>query len=441
MARSSSDLPAPDGPVTAKHSPSARSNETGPKFPPATSRTVNTPAGSCKIPSLRIAWVSVYTDTAAHGTDDNFRGEKARVWADQLPIYQFSATIARAARSPGGYIAVAGPHKVGALGGIGVGNIRRFGYSLGVAALALAAPLSASAEITNPAGVAVIIGNSAYEGGLPEVTYAGNDATAFRAYLVDVLGFDPANIIDLPNASKAQIEATFGNAQTHQGRLWRLVEPGVSEVVVFYSGHGVPGSDNRAYLLPVDADPDVPEINGYALELLYGNLAKLEALSVAVYIDACFSGQSYGGALSRTSGLGLSPALPAAAGGFGVLTAAAADQVAVWDDDAKHGVFTKHLLDALNGAADGEGFGNGDNTITLTEAKAYLDLNMTRAARRIGRQQDPSMDGNADLVLAAFGADGPPGMNFGPATPGFVAVPTRDVVWEHTYGGAGDDWS
>ena len=287
-------------------------------------------------------------------------------------------------------------------------NLGRPGSFLAAVALVCSLPTLTAAEVTNPTGVAVIIGNAAYQGGLPEVTYAGNDATAFRAYVIDVLGYDPANIIDLPDASKAQIEATFGNARTHQGRLWRLVEPGISEVVVFYSGHGVPGADNRAYLLPVDADPDVPEINGYALELLYGNLAKLGALSVAVYIDACFSGQSFGGALSRTSGLGISPALPAAPGGFGVLTAAAADQVAVWDDQAKHGVFTKHLLEALYGAADGEGFGNGDNVITLTEAKAYLDVNMTRAARRIGREQDPSMDGNGALVLAAFGPDGPP---------------------------------
>ena len=33
---------------------------------------------------------------------------------------------------------------------------------------------------------------------------------------------------------------------------------------------------------------------------------------------------------------------------------------------------------------------------------------MTRAARRIGRVQDASVDGNTNLVLAAFGANGPP---------------------------------
>ena len=116
--------------------------------------------------------------------------------------------------------------------------------------LALFAAAPANAEITNPNGVAVIIGNSAYQGGLPEVTYAGNDADAFRAYVMDVLGYDPDNIIDLRDATQAQMIATFGNADNIQGRLWRLVEPGLSDVVVFYSGHGVPGEDRRAYLLP-----------------------------------------------------------------------------------------------------------------------------------------------------------------------------------------------
>ena len=89
------------------------------------------------------------------------------------------------------------------------------------------------------------------------------------------------------------------------------------------------------------------------------------------------------------------------------MTAAAAGQVAVWDDDAKHGVFTKHLLDALNGGAD-IGENGGDNQITLAEVKAYLDSNMTRAAKRIGRNQDASAAGNGNMVLAAFGPGGPP---------------------------------
>jgi len=123
---------------------------------------------------------------------------------------------------------------------------------LGLAtALAVSVTASARAETTNPNGVGVIIGNKAYECRLPEVTYAGNDADALRTYVIDVLGCDPENIIDLRDVGQARLVETFGNNDTHHGLLWRLVDPGISDVVVFYSGHGVPGEDRRAYLLPV----------------------------------------------------------------------------------------------------------------------------------------------------------------------------------------------
>ena len=127
--------------------------------------------------------------------------------------------------------------------------------------------------------------------------------------------------------------------------------------------------------------------------------------------------------------------LPEAAGGFGVLTAAAADQVAVWDDEAKHGVFTKHLLDALYGAADAANFGNSDGQVTLVEAKAYLDINMTRAARRIGREQNPSVDGNnPEMVLVALPGKLPPPPSL--VQPG---GPTGKVMWDRIFGGGGND--
>ena len=51
---------------------------------------------------------------------------------------------------------------------------------------------------------------------------------------------------------------------TRAACLWSYLDPdGVSDVVVFYSGHGVPGvNDKRGYLLPVDADPKAAEDDG-----------------------------------------------------------------------------------------------------------------------------------------------------------------------------------
>ena len=56
------------------------------------------------------------------------------------------------------------------------------------------------------------------------------------------------------------------------------------------------GHTRRGYLLPVDADPDSAEINGYPIDLLYANLGKLDAAkSVRVFLDACFSATATGG--------------------------------------------------------------------------------------------------------------------------------------------------
>ena len=153
-------------------------------------------------------------------------------------------------------------------------------------------------RFADEAVVRVIIGNKAYQGRIPEVTYAHRDADAMRHYIIDILGYNPDNIIDLRDASKAQMEAAFGNARDHKGRLWRYLDPdGSSDVVVFYSGHGVPSQkDKRGYLLPVNADPEAPEINGYPVDLLYANLAKLkEARNVLLVLEACFSGDSHQG--------------------------------------------------------------------------------------------------------------------------------------------------
>ena len=268
----------------------------------------------------------------------------------------------------------------------------------------------ARAEYANPFGVAVIIGNRTYGGDIPAVSYAHRDAEAFRRYVVDVLGFDPENVIDLRNATQARMWSTFGSRTSpDRSDLWAFLDPdGNSDVVVYYSGHGVPGvEDKRGYLLPVDANPNTAEINGYPIDVLYENLARLtEARSVAVYLDACFSGGSGGGGMliESASPVYVGAALPETSEErLAVLTAATGKQLASWDREAEHGLFTHHLLDALYGKGDAD----ADGRVTAREAKAYLDRHMTRAARRTyKRRQNASFTGNADIVLAALGTNG-----------------------------------
>jgi uncharacterized caspase-like protein len=255
----------------------------------------------------------------------------------------------------------------------------------------------------NRDAIAVIIGNRNYAYALPEVSYAINDARAVRDLVRDRLGYRDGNIIDLMDATQAQMLSVFGNAQDHRGKLWSWVRPGVSDVFVFYSGHGVPGlRDKRGYLLPVDADPATPEINGVPLDQLLANLGKLEARSVTVMLDACFSGNSPAGwLLASASPVYIKAEAPAAPSGITVVTAAEGDQIASWDEGARHGLFTRHMLDALaGGRADRGRGGNRDGQVTLGELEAYLDDEMTYAARRqFRRVQKATVSGDPKTVL------------------------------------------
>ncbi len=265
----------------------------------------------------------------------------------------------------------------------------------------------AAAKLKRVDAIAVIIGNRDYEGSTPDVDFAGNDADAMKSYILNKLGYRPGNILDLRNASQADLRAMFGTERRHRGRLYDYVRADDSDVIVFYSGHGVPDPDGKmGYLLPVDADPNRAELTGYPVDVLLKNLAKVPAKSMMVFIDACFSGDSPKGMLVRaTSGLTVKITAPKkASDNMIVITAAEGDQFASWDEDAKHGLFTKHLLEALNGAADKHAkTGNKDGKVTLGEVKAYLDREMTyQARRRFSRDQHATVSGDLKTVLSAY---------------------------------------
>ena len=261
---------------------------------------------------------------------------------------------------------------------------------------------SAFAAKTNRHAVAVIIGNKTYGEGVPDVRFAHNDAAAMKKYVLEVLGYRDGNIIDLRDATQAQMVETFGNEASHEGKLFDWVRPGKSDVVVFYSGHGVPGmKDKRAYLLPAGGNPNRAEITGYSVDTLYKNLAKIPAKSMTVFLDACFSGETSAGLVIKSaSGLSIVPQAPKSSGGLVSITAARGDQLASWDEDAGMGLFTRYLLQGLYGEADKQDWGNKDGIVTLAEVREYLGDEMTyQARRRFGRRQNASFSGQTDRVM------------------------------------------
>lgn len=250
--------------------------------------------------------------------------------------------------------------------------------------------------------VAIIIGNKTYDDqDIPEVSFALNDAKAMKKLVQEVLHIRDENIIYLENATQAKMQSAFGRAGNHRGKAFQYVKPNVSNLYVFYSGHGMPGRyDDKSYLLPVDADIETADINGYAIETLYQNLARVDAKSVTVFLDACFSGQSHGGSLiSKASGARIvdAPAKLPPSDTLTVLSAASKDQLASWDEENKHGLFTEYLLRALYGEADRD----EDGQVQLAEVNAFLQEEMRYKARRTyNRDQTPMVSGRTDLVLS-----------------------------------------
>ena len=278
------------------------------------------------------------------------------------------------------------------------------------AALAPVSP--ARAEVANPHGVAVIIGNRNYEhADVPPVDYAHRDAEAFKRYVVDALGFDPKNVIHLEDATRRRMVKVFGSPRARmndvQARLNIIAPEGGSDVVVYYSGHGVPGREGGASLLPADIPPHEAETEGYPLALLYEKLGALRrAKTVRVFLDTCFSGSSDGGRLVAASPVYQEPAFPdSVTDNLLILTAVTGTQIATWDNEAGHGLFTHHLLDALYGKGDGD----ADGEVTAREAKAYLDRFMTANAWLLNeREQEAVLMTRAlsGLALAKAGEDG-----------------------------------
>ena len=275
---------------------------------------------------------------------------------------------------------------------------------------------AASAEVRNPDGVAVIIGNMDYAE-VGDVAYARRDAEAFHRYVVDVLGFDPRNVRLVTDANFGKMRSLFGT-EGRPGILSRFVEKrrdlsggrNVSDVVVFYSGHGLPSlnpSEAGSYLVAVDANPNDPAHNGYSVEELYRVLGALPARSVSVYLDACFSGVGGDGTpLLRASPAAVTRLPENVSENTVVFAAAEAQQIAFWDDDAGHGLFTHHLLDALYGGGDED----GDGRVTAGEVHRYLAEHVWYAALDThGREQDAVLidgTGTGARVLAAAPADG-----------------------------------
>lgn len=255
-------------------------------------------------------------------------------------------------------------------------------------------------QFRGASAVAVVIGNKSYAPGtVLDAKYALQDAQRVKTWLVSALGVAESNIIYIENATSAQFNEVFGSSDNPAGKLAAAVQAGVSDVFIYYSGHGAPDiGSKRAYFVPADADPGFIALSGYAVDTLFNNLAQLSAHSVTVVLDTNFSGNSAGGTLLKN----VSPALVKTEQYFPklanvtIFSGASQGQVNAWHDGQSHSLFTYLFLKGVEGSADG----NRDGSISALELQKYLQQAVPYEARRLGdTEQTPVLTQIQDRVL------------------------------------------
>jgi len=252
------------------------------------------------------------------------------------------------------------------------------------------APVS---SIQRPDAVGVILGVEKYRYA-PAVSFARYDARIIREYFVNTLGLSETNIYIRTDgeATQGEFRKVFDPVQ---GWLAKRIKPGISEVFVYYVGHGAPDlSTGDAYLMPSDGDPNYPATS-YRIAELYRSLEQLPVRRATVLLDACFSGRVGRGKqvemlMAGACGIAVETRTANPGEHTAVLTASAGNQVSSGYPEKSHGLFTYFVLRGLQGAADTD----GDRSVTIRELFVFVRQQVSAEAGWMDREQTPEWQGN-----------------------------------------------
>lgn len=255
-----------------------------------------------------------------------------------------------------------------------------------------------------PDAVAIVIGTEDYlDKNLPAAPYAERDASVMSEYFKKALGVGNVRLMTNEQVTNMELKRTFDPSR---GRLASLVEPGKTDLFVYYSGHGVPmeGPDGRKdiFLIPYDVDKEWIRDEGFSLNKLYADLGKLNAKSVTVILDACFSGGSRRSEAFSTKSIANQKLViidqeemeqpwlnnP----NFRVFTSSRGDQASLGYDKSRSGLFTYFIAAGLQGDADKDGNGR-------VEMSELVDFVTGQVNKESDGAQTPQFYGDSNFVV------------------------------------------
>jgi uncharacterized caspase-like protein len=254
-------------------------------------------------------------------------------------------------------------------------------------------PQVAAAHAGYPNSWAVVIGINVYQKA-HRLNYAVADDRAVAA-LLPSLGFPEKNIFTLLDgeATKPRIEAVLYNNLSGMGPHDRLF--------FYFAGHGETlalRNGEEGYLLPVDADPDALPLTAIAMDELRRVSQRLRAKHYLFVVDACFSGFAVTRDASPTkvSDEYLVSALREPV--VQVITAGRKGEESI--EEKGHGLFTRRLIDGLNGLADTEGRG----IISASQLASWIEQRVVRDSGGKMSPQYGKLDGEGQFLFFRAGS-------------------------------------
>ena len=183
---------------------------------------------------------------------------------------------------------------------------------------------------------AIVLGISAYKYGpevdsAPTLKYPVADADAILTYLTTCWPAETDARIERVNEARADIAGL-------RAAFEKIANAGPYDLfIVYLSGHGIRTIPNTGFILQPEADGKVAVAVAEELDQL---LSSVKAKRTAFILDCCY-------AEAVIAGMQFFKALDGDEARL-FIGSSRADQLTWEDDDAKHGVFTAHLVDMLN---------------------------------------------------------------------------------------------
>ena len=255
---------------------------------------------------------------------------------------------------------------------------------------------------------ALLVGINNYQNDIGALKYCVSDVEAFRATLIQVVGYKPRNVHLMTDQMSGQDLPNFINILLRLENLANRIQIG-DTFIFYFSGHGISTQD-QSYLLALDSNTTTYRTlkrSAIPIEEVNDILSGVKAQQILTIIDACRNDPSAGRSnqdnlLSENfaRGFQLEPrtdVLGQPAVSANLYACSIGERAYEWAEK-KQGVFSYFMLKGLQGEAVNE-----DGEVTITELANYTQQKVgewTLTYR--GKKQTPwlVLKGKSNLVLA-----------------------------------------